>query len=552
MQKNIFQSILNKYWINIVIMIIITGAILYSYRDLPNIYFMHDEWRAQSGVFIDGITSWINRFSIMQLLLGLNRSKLLGALSNNIIYYFFPFRSDIFIYQFYSLHIANSFLLYFLIKKATKNTTIALLSSLFFATSSTGQQALSWIGAGLQILYTLFFSLISMLFIYQYIKKRNNKILAFALASCYLGYLFKEIGIIALPFLLVAVFHACLKKFSKFFYIIVVGLVLTMISLFFLRSGNIESNIKFVFNCVYYPFISMSQSFIPFRFMYRLGMWFMQFNYPVIAGYNDAPTIIHFIITDLLSIIFSTFIFISLFLVYKKTAYKNFFLVGLAWYFLSFVPISFALFNRNASYIDSRHLYMPMIGISILFAISIEAIVKLIRLHYRKLLTIQFAFLVFFFLFFYKQSSITAREVRETAISGIQMTTFIRAFKLIENSRVMPQKPVYYFSSDRNYYYEGNKLPFLLGSGYVLSVIEYPSGRIPKQVLEKEFLIDFGSQGYIESGDKGYGYYYDIKLLRADVKQGKFLPEQVIGFSYDSQTHEMTDITDKIQNEINK
>ena len=305
-----------------------------------------------------------------------------------------------------------------------------------------------------------------------------------------------------------------------------------------------------IFNSLYYPFVSLSQMVIPFRFMERLGSNFLSMNYPIIAGYNDAPTIANFITTDIVSIFFTFVMLIVLFFVYVKTKRKIIFLLAISWYFISFLPIAVSLIHKNSSYIDSRHLYKPYVGMSVILSIVTETIWLSIRA--RRKLTSKLLGIFVLTLIFIKQCSVTRREVYATAISGIQMKTFIDAFRKEQKRSVQPVKPVYYFVSDRNYYYVNNKLPFLLGSGYVISVIEYPNGSVPDEIIKKEMFLDFGSQGYFEKNGQGFGYYWDFDTLCSDIQTRTISLNQIIAYKYDSKTGILVNITDSIKKILNR
>ena len=551
---NNFLKILRKYKKDIFILVCISFGILFAYKDLPYVYFMHDEWRAQGLVLLEGWSAWINRFSFFELALGLKTSRLLGSMLNNIFYYCFPFQSYPFIIFTILTHGINSLLLYQFIYKLTKNKFVAFLSSLFFATSSATQQALSWIGASIQILGSTAFSLLSVFEIKRYIDTKKNKFFFIAVLFGYTGFLFKEIGAIALIYAigsLLYVYHRgplmkILTIWKKLWYIPVFSFSVLFVIPLFIKNAYTHM----IFNSLYYPFVSLSQMVIPFRFMERLGSNFLSMNYPIIAGYNDAPTIANFITTDIVSIFFTFVMLIVLFFVYVKTKRKIIFLLAISWYFISFLPIAVSLIHKNSSYIDSRHLYIPYVGMSVILSIVTETIWLSIRA--RMKLTSKLLGIFVLTLIFIKQCSVTRREVYATAISGIQMKTFIDAFRKEQKRSVQPVKPVYYFVSDRNYYYVNNKLPFLLGSGYVISVIEYPNGSVPDEIIKKEMFLDFGSQGYFEKNGQGFGYYWDFDTLCSDIQTRTISLNQIIAYKYDSKTGILVNITDSIKKILNR
>lgn len=545
---NIFKP--TKFWKDVVFILIGIGAILYCYQDLPGVYYMHDEWRTQASVLIGGVYA------------GLNYSRPLGAFINNLIYYYFPLRAHIFIVLSYALHIVNYILLYFLTQKYSKNIYLAFIASLLFATSSSGQQAVSWVGAGVQTLGSVMFSLLALYLLHLYVFKRKFVYIFTALVLGLISFLLKETGVILLPFFLVALAVGILRSNTTFstlvryiqgartyVFIATAGLVTTCFLLPLLVHQTFFTT--WFFNCLYYPFVSLSQSIIPIRFMYRLGAGFLSINYPIISHYNDAPTIGYFITTDTVSIIFSSIFCVVLYFFYKRTKYKSLFVVGLSWYILSFMPLAYSLISRNSSYIDSRHMYMPMVGVSIMVAICILTLIKILKNHVWSKILI-YVLIGILCTAFIKQFTITKREVKETAISGIQMTTFIRSFNILNKYRSLPSKPVFYFESNRNYYYEGNKLPFLLGSGFVIGVIEYPTGKIPGGALIKGFLVDFGSQGYFESADKAYGYYYDYLSLIDGYRNKLFQVNQINGYKWNSDSNKLIDITDQVRIRLNE
>jgi hypothetical protein len=553
--KLIFPQIKIR-WEHIVLGFILITFFAYSYQDLLKVYYMHDEWRTLSYAFLYRTPYWPGDHSLARILFG--RIRILGTGVNYLIYNFFPFKSSPFIIISVLLQIANIFLFYRILQRLTKQRIISFVSSLYFAVSSTAQQAISWLGAGVEALGSVFFLFLSIHSFISYVHKRKPKYLIVSIILLYIGYLFKETAIVVVPiylYFIVKIKHP--KLLSNIFHILSTAIIaiisLALFTYFFVFSEHGFLHSEFlvspqnIINIFYYPFVSISQCFIPFRLMYKLGFWFISYAFPIISRYNDAPTIVYFIVSDLLSVMGSFIFLILLYVLYNARKNRKILMLSGAFYFFSFIPIAFALPARNASYIDSRLMYMPMIAASIWFSLFFDRLVDLKKK--KPIVAIGLILCMCFTIF--KQLTVTKREVNETAISGVQMTNFIRAFRKENSHRVLPQKTVYYFLSDRNYYYENNKLPFLLGSGYIIGILQFPTGAIPREALEKEKFIEFGSQGYIQSDTKAFGYYYDFNTLLQDYKNHVFDGSQLVAYQYSSVTFNLTDITSQVLDKLN-
>ena len=64
-------------------------------------------------------------------------------------------------------------------------------------------------------------------------------------------------------------------------------------------------------------------------------------------------------------------------------------------------------------------------------------------------------------------------------------------------------KNIFYITGDTDYYIVGNKVPFQQGMGYTLMVWYYHTGKIPKDLINENFLWELNSQGYKEIDNKG-------------------------------------------------
>lgn len=555
------MKLTNNKFTTALFIVLCTISILYAYQDITKIFYMHDEWVQLSGIQINGLFNAIQNLSSTQIILGVARP--LGTLLNNIILYLFPYNTTPYIIIFLLLHIINSILVYFVSKKFTKNLVISLVAGLFFASTSIHQEALSWIGAGIQILFSFLFLLLGLMCLFKYLRKKH-KIWLFLTPGCiYISFLFKEV---TLPFILFFIVVSCyeIKKlsFKKVFY--TYGFVITaLIGIGFYRiidiyqrfiahgvSGNQLVNIeKGLFNTVYYPLVSLSQNFIPYRFMFRLGYWFMGFNYSFMKNDYNVESIVHHILSDMFSITVSLLLIGLLIFIYTKNKnIRKAILYGSIFYFLSFIPIAFASLNRYGSYIESRYMYFQSFGVALIVGSIIYILYLKIMKWKRYKIIGQLIFFVFLILLLVKQCVITKREVNVNAIYGAEMKSFLAQYRLL--NLVIPDKPIYFIRSDKSYIYPENKLPFLLNGGFIFMTIEYPSDKIPSILIREEYLKQFG-EGYREIKNQGFGYFTDMQTLVQFFLENQNVDQnQLIGLYYRDSDRKLINITDEAKKEL--
>ncbi len=551
-----------KRWITplqLIVLALIIIVILRAYHFLPSVYYLHDEWRALSDVFLYGVWTDIRNNSLIEIIFG--KGRMLGSFLNSVFYLYAPYNTTPFIISFLIAHILNSYFLYLLVIKETNSTFWAISSALLFATSSRYEQALTWIGAGNQTLYSALFSLISIMFL---LKADRSKIyFTISLLFACIGFLFKDAS--AYVFLLIFIYsiYYLIKRNNNFHFKLFSLVSLSTVGLIciFIISKIYSSKVantdgfgivyiltKGVFNTVYYPIVSLSQFLIPFRFMERLGYGFLQFNYNFMFNDENRESIVHFILADFISVIGSILLLlVGYLLLRKRSINKRLVYISLFWFVATLIPISFRLINRYDSYINSLYMYYGGMPFWILIGGMITAIHQYIQVRpYKKIMTM---FLIISFTFFiWKQIDITNREVRAEAIRGSDMKKFTQ--ELMKISSTLPEKPVILLESNKNYIREYNRTPFLLGDGFVLSVLLYPTGKIPDKVIANRLFETFGEHGYIEENDKGYGFYTDINKLIVDLQNGLFLKEQLVYWYYDGYIHKLENKTAELKFKI--
>jgi hypothetical protein len=95
------------------------------------------------------------------------------------------------------------------------------------------------------------------------------------------------------------------------------------------------------------------------------------------------------------------------------------------------------------------------------------------------------------------------------------------------------------------------KVPLEQGPGYTLMIWYYPTGVVPREFFQNDFLWEIRDQGYREVKGKGFGYYWDKNDLLNLFKQNPKLSEnQIVAFYYKSNDRLLLDISPQIREYI--
>jgi hypothetical protein len=161
---------------------------------------------------------------------------------------------------------------------------------------------------------------------------------------------------------------------------------------------------------------------------------------------------------------------------------------------------------------------------------------------------ILFAFFILIGIWYFKEMTVTRREVLVQAIDAIAIKKTwdsLQSLKLPNSSKV-----VLYTQSDRNYFYPNWYFPFKLPASYMLPLALYGRPFIDRESLGKLET----NNSYINSNNKQFGYFTDIKPLALLIKQGKIDINNVIGLHFIDGSYTFEDITTQtrklIENEL--
>lgn len=549
----------NVKYKSVLILLVYICSISYIYIPVFHTYFLHDEWRQIAGILEYGPIRALPAFSVPEILLG--KGRIIGTFINNMFYYLFPFQTVPFLIFAFVGHIINSFLFYRIVLRFTRNWKVAFFSGLFFAVSGRHQEAISWIGAGVQIVGSLFFTLLSCEAFLYFLDKRKTWYLFISFLLWYISYLFREQAIFLIPVIGMVLLKQLWRNRN------IHGLITYASALIFLGAGLFTANSLFlsnigntfgssglllfqkqILNSIFYPYISLGQYFIPYRFIYRSAEWVMNTWYPFMNTGGNNETLIHFPLSDIVSGFASLVIILGIvwmYVSYKKGRWLIIFTIIL--YVASFLPTAFHLIHRYDSLIQSRFMYITTPFVAFLFGNFVWFLSGYI---FKKRQWLGVIIILASLLFLEKEMTVARREVNVLVISGKEMTGFLSSYKKVMPS--MPPNSILLIEGDRNYYYEHNTMPFQLGGGYILSVIYYKDGTIPLTAIKRtpaaeEPFVSFGSQGVVSDGKKTFGYYWDRNMLRKDLKEKKFSINQVRAFRYTSGNSQIANITEEIR-----
>ncbi|MFA5771037.1 MAG: discoidin domain-containing protein, partial [Patescibacteria group bacterium] len=226
----------------------------------------------------------------------------------------------------------------------------------------------------------------------------------------------------------------------------------------------------------------------------------------------------------------------------KKTALaKNVFL-GILLVLVN-TPI-FALSPERSGIVyvlDSRNLYIPVLGSSIFIVVGLFLILKQ---NIRKTgLILLPLLLVNMYLLFNK-------------VNDISQVGMIRKSILQKASEIMPvfpRKAIVYTESDKSFYAlpEDEKIfPFQSGFGQTLLIWYFDKQKLPKEFLENRFLWELTSEGYKEFQGTGFGYFRNFEKMADTLEDYKLPLSSVISFRYDSKDNSLEDMSREVRGRI--
>lgn len=532
---------------------ILLTIILVTYYQLFQTFYQQDEWIALGHIMTQTFSEYFKQFSKTALLGGGGRP--LSVPLQYFLFNNFPFQVAPFVVFALAFHFLNSLLVFFLAKRLTKNFIVASVSAIFFATSSVSHQAVSWIGASPTTLPSAFFVLASLLSYFHFLEKNRQKYFYASLFLALVSFFFKESSVII--FILFPITYIIYKKatvldsFRKHTLIVAylsIAVLSRVYDLFFVNRGltstfvtrNNDPLVRILLHALLYPFESLSQVLIFPGFMWKISSFFLSISFPSILHSPSGVLVTETIGAEIISIVFSFIILVSLFLVFRNNKKDGkVILFSLLFFFLSFLPYIFL--DKSNAYLDSRYFYLGIAPAAIIFSTIINLIKNKLGKSY--FFPIAFSLLIFFF----AQTRFIDNEISFQANVSKERKNFLMSLEKLYPS--VATNSVFYITGNRDFYVSDHKIPFQQGMGYTLMVWYYKTGIIPKEFMNS-FLWDIKAEGYRKKENKGFGYYWSFDHLVADLKRKEINKNQVIALFYDADKEKLIDITKNVREEL--
>ena len=539
----------------VIVFIISFIIVLAVYWQLFFTFYQQDEWQGVGFMQALGFGGYITSgFSPIQVFFG--QSRIFTAAINYILFQMIPF--NVFFLALYALimHSINTTLVYSLASRFFKNIFIAAICALFFCLNNVGSQAVSWFGTSVAALTASTFILVSLLFLLEYLEKEKNIFLWISYLTLIVSFYFKESGLGFIPFYTILLLFYKRKKMTSTFVIkAAIPLLYFICFAIFRYVTSVFTHVKTVgyitssspqystllFNGFRSFLIIFGQVLVPPNLALFLGNTFLPIVYPKLLTLSGSDLIIQTIGIDFLMTVISFVFLILLFLFIRSKGDLQkaifFFIIVL----VSLVP--YIVISPGWSYFESRYYYVPIIGMSLLvgsFSVSLVS--------FKKRYISGCFFLLFLILL------IIHVKYTYSALSAQIQLAKDRLFILSSIKREIPRlnrKTVFYISSVSTYTVPHNPLPFQQGLGYTLQVWLFNKSNDKLKILLTEpFLWDLGSEGYQQVGDQGFGYFYSLDDLKGMVKKYKLNPNVVYAFSWDGNTHQLTNITQQTRKKL--
>lgn len=548
------MKILNR---SAAVFLILTLLVIATYSGIFSLYYLNDEWRVMGTVEVNGIGSAFRSYTIPQLLLGKGRP--LGTLLNEIGYSYFPFRPEYFTTVSIIFHTLNSFLAYLVIRKIFRSGMLAFLTAVFMAVSAGAYQSLYWIATELQVTLSMFFGLSSVMMSLKYKDSGNPFSALLSAIYMYLAFLTKEASVVFVLFIPAVFFvytrgyPASSERSKRMFRILIPVIFLTgFLLLWFYRKTLSDSGDPFlpavflrsIFNVFYYPLVTLPYFLFP-----DLHIWVRDFftGTGIIDSGIWMMTPLRIIIPDLAALLFTATAAYFLYGTYRKTESMRMPLaLGGILYAAAFIPVAFHLVTRYEPVIEPYLLYYHMFGVGLLGA---SVCVPFLRKRYgsRKdrpdplasyVIALVIGFQIFTVWHITSNNRYLGRQSRK-----------LTAVLLTERAH-FPDNPVVFLSGSRIYGFEKNTLPYWLGSGYIYSVINYPSGKIPATAIVNQKFSGFGEEGYIVDDGKTFAFFQDLESLRKFLSEKPSLIPSLVAYYWDDRSETLRDISDVLKEKV--
>lgn len=418
------------------------------------------------------------------------------------------------------LHVLNSFLVFLIFRRILRNFYLALFSSFLFATYLFGQQGVTWLGTAFWTELFSIFSLISILAFEQYLKNSKILFLFICLGALLLGLFSKETASFLFIFLpLSLLIYPASSRTKK------IGLLTTVIlgiiyGLFRFYLQSLSEQPIFDFKTLASNLLTVSVS--GFGQLFLSASFLLDFS----SKFNISLATVSLAAGGLTLAISILVISIFFWLGYKREA--KYLTWAVLFAFSSLIP--HGLIPNPGTILDSRFLYLSSAGAVIIVVIIIKRILPSPII--LNILILGLAALQTFYLW----QIIPARIALDKERAEFTM-------KIKEILPSLPANSIIYAQTDKP---GGNSpgLPFQNGFGQVMMVLYSNSQHTYADILKEGSFWDYNFQGYRESTQEGFGYFYNFdKLAEEFGKHPNLTLDNIFAFTYKTENKIIEDKT---------
>ena len=542
------------FWLFVVLIGIL---FVFVYRDIVTLFYQQDEWFTLGQILADRLSNGKTSLSFVEFIAG--RERPFSIPIQTFIYSVFTFNTIPFALFSLVFHGINTALVGCISYRLTKKYIFAYLTVVFFLINQQSQQALTWFAANTTTLPSLTLGLLAIWFTYIGKDTRKQKWFLFSQIAVISAYMFKESAIsimMLLPLLLVKPIGSfSIKQCIKTYWLLILYIVFLIVS----RTTAIGSSymplkepayeslsvVHVVVRSVWYPFVSLSQQYIPQGILFRISGLFQTIMYPFLNGTVWGIQIAQTVIADMFSIIGSGIVLLLLYIAYQKIVMiRSVIILGLFISVVSFLP--FSVLPRANAYLDSRYFYMSTVGGALLFSSLLGGLWVVSK---RTMVV---------------RAGVVILTCMYLGINGFYINKNIQLLQSISEERknilvsmehlypTLPKRVLIYSEGSTYGYYAIPELkwPFQQGVGFTLMTWYYKSGTIPASFIHNGFLWDILSEGYTEEHDLGFGYVRHKEALVSYIREYHLTKDNIIGIYYDHQQKQVIDISDQIRKEV--
>lgn len=528
---------------------------LFTFSNIKNVFYQQDEWHALGSYFAQNSFWDLFNVNFFKAILGE------GRIFSSILGYFFlrnfPFENFPLALYGFILHFLNTLFVFALGVELIGKKNLAFISAAFFGVCSVSAGTVSWYSTSIGTLPATTLILLAVLLFWNGFNGKKSYFFP-AYIALYISQPFKEIGyflFLSLPLTAFLYQRLSIKSFLiKFWYYLVTFIVITVYRITQLSSYSSESIVftqasssNFIFTIVLraimYPFTSLSLVYIPPEFLIKTAKVFVNHYYPFFPSehYN---LIVESVVLDLLAITLSFLLIFTTLIISKKSKIqiqKNI-IFTIVIIISSFLP--YIILSKTYAYLDSRYYYMAAAFSGILFGFFILNLLSFFKNKYFKFTIV---FLSVAFLIWHMQ--LAKADLNDLSKLSIERKSILSQLKQLKPT--LTKRNVFLVIGDRHYYLaHDNYIPFQQGIGYTILVWLNNDNVEFRKLLGDMTLWELGSQGYFESGEGGFGYFWDEEKFKKIIDDKQLSSDEYTALYYNSKTGVLDNISAKYNREI--